>query len=605
VRERSFFAELKRRNVIRMAGLYLVASWLTVQVSSTILPMFAAPEWLPRTIVIVLAIAFVPSLVFAWVFELTPEGIKRESEVERSESITADTGRRMERQILVVFALAIAYFAFDKFVLEPRREAALVSSATEAARTDAGKKSANDASIAVLPFADMSPTHDQEYFSDGMAEELLDALAKVPGLKVAGRTSSFYFKGRNEPLEKIGAALGVAHVLEGSVRKQGDKVRITAQLIQTRDGFHLWSESYDGDLSDVFKLQENIATAITKSLKLVLARQGTEHGARAEPSAAAHEQMLRGRYLFQQRGYENLEAAVAAFKAAIEIDGDYAEAWAGLAETYTVLPGHPSDSGEKVDAVASFRLGMEAANRALALDPESSAALAARGQARMAVDFDWKGAEDDYRAAIAANPHDVTARQWYAELLGAQRRWAEFEAQYAAALAVDPLAAVVIFSHGAYQVWRREYASALVSLDAALKLSPDLQAAQNIKIEALTELGRYDEAIELTQSKAEPMRSAMLALIGAIRDPARKAEAIRVIQASDIPIVVYKPHHLARLGAYDLALDELEREFDAQAPFREMIYCDSVFDALHGNPRFQALLKRINLPPAGAPAASN
>ena len=239
----SLLAELKRRNVTRMAGLYLVASWLAVQVSSTILPMFGAPDWLARSIVVLLVIGFVPALVFAWVFELTPDGVKRESQVERSESVTADTARRMERQILVVFALALAYFAFDKFALAPRREAALVAGATDAARAGAGasaKQAPSDASIAVLAFADMSAAHDQEYLSDGMAEELLDALAKVPGLKVAGRTSSFYFKGRNESLEKIGAALGVAHVVEGSVRKQGDRVRITAQLIQARDGFHLW-----------------------------------------------------------------------------------------------------------------------------------------------------------------------------------------------------------------------------------------------------------------------------------------------------------------------------------------------------------------------------
>lgn len=602
--DRSFVAELKRRNVIRAAGLYLVASWLAVQVSSTILPMFAAPEWLPRSIVLVLAIGFVPVLAFAWVFELTPEGIKRESEVERSDSITADTARRMERQILFVFALALAYFAIDKFVFAPRREAALVSNAAEAARADAGKKAPDDASIAVLPFADMSATHDQEYFSDGMAEELLDALAKVPGLKVAGRTSSFYFKGRNEPLDRIGAALGVAHVLEGSVRKQGERVRVTVQLIQTRDGFHQWSESYDGDLSDVFKLQERIAGEITKSMKLVLAGSEAPATARAPPPPAAHEQVLRGRYFFQQRGYDNLQNAVAAFQAAISLDPDYAEAWAGLAETYSVIPDHPRENGGKIDAMAAFRSAIEAADRALALDPDSSAALAARGVARQTGSFDWRGAEDDLRAAIAANPHDVTARQWYAELLLAQRRWDEAEAQYNAALAIDPLAAIVIFSRGAMDLWRQRLDAALVSLDAALKLSPDLLAAQNSKIAALIGLGRYDEAARLVEPKPEPMRSTMLAFIAGIRDPAKRPEAIREIQKNDLSIIVFKPVHLSQLGAYDLALDELEREFAAEVPFREMLYCVPAFTPLHGNPRFQALLKRINLPLA-APAAAN
>jgi TolB-like protein len=602
----SLLAELKRRNVIRVAGLYLVAAWLVVQVSSTILPMFSAPEWLPRAVVILLAAGFIPALVFAWIFELTPEGVKRESEVERSESITANTARRMERQFLVVLALALAYFAFDKFVLAPRREASIVASTTQAVRADvaaAEKKAAGDASIAVLPFADMSPTHDQEYLSDGMAEELLDALAKVPGLKVAGRTSSFYFKGRNEPLDKIGVALGVAHVLEGSVRKQGDKVRITAQLIQTSDGFHLWSQSYDGDLSDVFKLQESIAAAITSKLKLVLGRSGQDVKKRTVSSADAHEQMLRGRYLFRQRGHDNLLAAVAAYQAAIKLDEDYAEAWAGLAQALVVIPAHPRDNERAVEAdfIANYRDAIAAADRALALDPESSAALAARGLAREVLDLDWRGAEDDFRAAIAANEHDVTARQWYAELLVAQRRWAESEAQFAAALAIDPLAAIVIFSRGMLRYYHGDLDDAIASFDAALKLVPDLLAVQNSKIAALIDLRRYDEAKALIELKSEPTRSLMLAFIAGLRDPARKQEAVAQVMKNDIPIVVFKPSHLAQLGAHDLALDELEREFDSRAPFRELLWCMPSFEPLHGHPRFQALLRRINLSPDGKP----
>jgi adenylate cyclase len=279
----SLLAELKRRNVIRMAGLYLVGAWLVTQVSSTILPMFSAPDWLPRAIVVLLALGFVPTLIFAWVFELTPEGIKRDADVPPGQSIAPQTARRMDRMIIVVLVLALGYFGFDKFVLAPRRDVALIAATTEsvkagvmnspASATNRNAPAPDDKSIAVLPFADLSPAHDQEYLSDGMAEEILDALAKVQNLKVAGRTSSFYFKGKNEKLTAIGAALGVANVLEGSVRKQGDKVRVTAQLIRTSSGFHLWSESYDGDLKDVFELQERIARAITDSLRVVLQNQ--------------------------------------------------------------------------------------------------------------------------------------------------------------------------------------------------------------------------------------------------------------------------------------------------------------------------------------------
>jgi tetratricopeptide (TPR) repeat protein len=277
-----------------------------------------------------------------------------------------------------------------------------------------------------------------------------------------------------------------------------------------------------------------------------------------------------------------------------------------MAEAYVVIPYHPRDTAGGEDAEAAiYAKAIEAANRALALDPDSSAALAARANARYVHDFDWRGAEEDFRAAIAADPHDVTAHQWYAELLLIQRRWQESEAQYATALAIDPLAAVVIFSHGTMQEFRGDAAAALASYDAALKLDPGLLVAQNGRIGALIELRRYDEAERMIESKPEPMRSVMLAVAAALRDPARKPAAIERIMKDDRNFVIAKPNHLAMLGAYDLALGELEREFDAQAPFRELANCLPSFNALRADPRFQALLKRINLPvepvPAGRP----
>src|SRR5256886_6044725 len=226
----SFFAELKRRNVIRFAGLYLVGSWLLVQVAGTVLPMFGAPEWLPRSIVILLAIGFLPALIFSWVFELTPEGLKRDEDVAPEKSIAPQTARRMDRMIIVVLVLALAYFAFDKFVLTPKREAARVA---------AESTSAVDAhSIAVLPFVNMSGDAANEYFSDGISEEILNVLARTPELHVAARTSSFSFKGKTQEIPAIARELNVRMVLEGSVRKQDDRVRITAQLIEAMGGCH-------------------------------------------------------------------------------------------------------------------------------------------------------------------------------------------------------------------------------------------------------------------------------------------------------------------------------------------------------------------------------
>jgi adenylate cyclase len=234
-----FFSELKRRNVVRMAGLYLVGAWLLTQVASTVLPMFGAPDWLPRSIVMLLAIGFVPALIFSWVFELTPEGLKRDGDVPPEQSIAPQTARRMDRMIIAVLALALAYFAVDKFVLNPRQ-------AKSTAEMSAPKSNAvpNEKSVAVLAFANLSDDKGSEYFSDGISEELLTVLQKIPGLHVAARTSAFSFKGKNVTAQEIGQKLGVVHLVEGSVRKAGNSVRIAARLTKAASGEEIWSENY-------------------------------------------------------------------------------------------------------------------------------------------------------------------------------------------------------------------------------------------------------------------------------------------------------------------------------------------------------------------------
>jgi len=246
----SFFVELKRRNVIRVAVAYVVSAWLVIQVVETIFPAFGFGDAAIRTVVIVLAIGLVPAVIFAWAFELTPEGLKREKDVDRSQSMAPRTGKRLDRVIMVVLALALGYFAFDKFVLAPQRTADLqqelteqmatvAEEAREAGRTDAFLESYGDKSIAVLPFVNMSADKDQEYFSDGIAEELLNLLAKVSALRVISRTSAFSFKGTDLKLTEAAEELNVANILEGSVRRAGDRIRVTVQLIEARSDTHL------------------------------------------------------------------------------------------------------------------------------------------------------------------------------------------------------------------------------------------------------------------------------------------------------------------------------------------------------------------------------
>jgi len=364
----SLFAELKRRNVIRFAGLYLVGAWLLVQVSGTVLPMFGAPEWLPRTIVILLALGFIPALIFSWVFELTPEGLKRDEDVAPEESIQPQTARRMDRMIIAVLVLALGYFAFDKFVLTPKRDAA---------RAAAESTSAVDAhSIAVLPFVNMSGDTANEYFSDGISEEILNVLARTPELHVAARTSSFSFKGKTLEVPTIARELNVRMVLEGSVRKQEDRIRITAQLIDAKSGFHLWSQTYDRKLQDIFAIQDEIAKAIGKELEVKLVRPSDAGKTSAgTTNLAAYDLYLRGIALWQTRRGDALWQALDLFEKAAAADPEFAPAYAGQALVYAVI----SDYSGRITAAEAFARATDLATRTMALDPTLPEPYAALG----------------------------------------------------------------------------------------------------------------------------------------------------------------------------------------------------------------------------------
>lgn len=264
----SFFSELKRRNVIRLAGLDLVGAWLLTQVATTLLPLFGAPEWLLRSVVILLAICFIPALIFSWIFELTPEGLKRDADVPLKQSIAPQTARRMDRMIIAVLVLALAYFAFDKFVLTPRREAALVAKTSESGRVLLPNDYKIDSkSIAVLPFENLSGDPDNAYFADGMQDEILARLSKIADLKVISRTSTQKYKSAPDNLREIAKQLGVVNILEGSVQKTGDQVRVNVQLINAAQDAHLWADIFDRKLTDIFAVESDIAKTIADTLQ--------------------------------------------------------------------------------------------------------------------------------------------------------------------------------------------------------------------------------------------------------------------------------------------------------------------------------------------------
>src|SRR5213082_338104 len=321
---RNFFAELKRRNVVRMAGLYLVGAWLLTQVASTVLPMFGAPDWLPRTIVSLLAIGFIPALIFSCVFELTPEGLKRDEDVPPEESIAPQTARRMDRKIIVVLLLALGYFAFDKFVLTARRETAQLHPTVA---TNGSAATPNSKSIAVLPFENLSEDRANAYFAEGIQEEILTRLAKIADLKVISRTSTQQYKSAPENLSEIAKQLGVANILEGSVQKATDQVRVTVQLIQVASDSHLWADTFDRKLTDIFGVESEIAKAIADALQAKLTG-GEQRALAVKPTnnSEAYDVYLRGLALEARTttSPDDSEKAVGFYERAVQLDPAFA-----------------------------------------------------------------------------------------------------------------------------------------------------------------------------------------------------------------------------------------------------------------------------------------
>ena len=422
----TLFQEFKRRNVIRVAVAYAVMSWLVLQVADMAVPALHLPEWVNSLIFLLLVLGFVPVLVFAWAFELTPEGIKLQKEVDRDRSITRETGKKLNHITLAALALVVVFVIGERFLFPPASapvEQSLASS---------------DVSIAVLPFTDMSPNRDQDYFSDGISEEILNGLAKLKTMKVAGRTSSFAFKGRNEDLREIGSALGVQHVLEGSVRKDGDQLRITAQLIKVSDGFHLWSETYDRELQDVFAVQDEISAAIVKALRGNLLGDEAPVLQTHEVGIAVYEKYLAARKKIVTRSNMNLLEARAILEEIIAIEPDFPPALSSLAETLMLLRRDSFFAYGDLDPQEARRLATALLDHAIEIDPNFADAFAVRG---LMLDSDrkWDEAEIALLRAVELNPSLSNAWTWLGNTAAAQNRIDESIGYYAEATAIDPL----------------------------------------------------------------------------------------------------------------------------------------------------------------------
>ena len=593
-----FISELKRRNVIRMAGLYLVGAWLVVQVASTLLPMFDAPAWAPRAVVVALAVAFLPAMLFSWVYELTPEGLKRESEIDRSASITQGTGQRIEHLMVVLLAIALAYFAFDKFVLDERRaeaRAAATAASVAQARKEGGAEalvnSYGDKSIAVLPFVNMSDDREQEYFADGVAEELLNQLAKVQGLRVIARTSSFSFKGKDADVATIASALQVAHLLEGSVRRSGNKLRISAKLIRAADGSELWSQTYDREMADIFAMQDDIAGAVTSELKLKLLGDGAGATVR---NAEAYALYLQGRQLRFQRSREALEQSFALVKRALELDPNMAEAWADLSLVYVIQ----ADTGLRSNA-EGYRLSREAAMKALALQPNLTAAhlqLAALSRG----EFDLGSAAQHASRAVATAPYDPGVLRGTGRIAVSLGRF-DIAMPYALALVErDPQnpTAQAQLCVGYYYTGR--FAESEAPCRRALELAPKYITGRDALSDTLAAQGRYDEALaEAKQEEGTVWR--LIALAKAYHYLGRKSESDAALAelirsyATDAPFNI--AYVYAIRGEKDKAFEWLERAVKDRDPGFSDVAVSPYLKSLHDDPRWLPFLRRNGYAP--------
>jgi TolB-like protein/Tfp pilus assembly protein PilF len=602
---RNFFSELKRRNVVRMAGLYLVGAWLLTQVASTVLPMFGAPDWLPRTIVSLLVIGFVPALIFSWVFELTPQGLKRDEDVPAEQSIGLQTGRRMDRMIIVVLVLALAYFAIDKFVLNPRRE-------KSAARTSSSESHAapNENSVAVLAFDNLSDDKGSEYFSDGVSEELLTVLQKIPGLHVAARTSAFSFKGKNATAQEIGQKLGVAHLVEGSVRKAGDVVRIAARLTQANTGEEQWSENYTRNLKDVFAVQTELAQTIVEQLKGQLtggaANPEAKAAIQAQVQAAekggtknveAHESYLQGRFFLNRHSERETDQARAAFERAVQLDPKFALAWAGLAQTHVWDCNYATEGGQKGfnDHLAAAR---DAVERALALEPDLPDALLARAVIETNFDYNWKGAAETLRKGLTLAPQDPALLMWAGNLATARGETRQAFDLFRRAVALDPVNTQVrAFLASNLSVLGRQE-KARMEFARVIELNPSAPNTQaGIGLAYLLE-GKFEEAAVAAQKDAADW--ARLLIVSCARwaqkripeSDAALAELIKTASETGA-------YQIAEVYAYrndkDHAFEWLERarrQRDAGLPG---LRADTLLPTLHDDPRLDPFLRKMGL----------
>jgi TolB-like protein/Flp pilus assembly protein TadD len=583
----SFFAELKRRNVYKVAVAYIVAGWALSQGIAQVFPVFDVPNWAIRVIVLLIIVGLPIALVLAWMFELTPQGIKR---TEIADAMPAATRRKKHAWIYVVViagAISVGLFFLGRY------------SASRGTAPQVESAALSQKSIAVLPFDNLSRDPDNAYFTEGVQDEILTRLAKVADLKVISRTSTQQFKSTPEDLPRIAKQLGVAHVLEGSVQRANDQIRVNVQLINALTDAHLWAETFDRKLTDIFAVESEIAKTIADTLQAKLSG-AEQHAIAARPTVntEAHQLYLKGRFFWNKRTGNDLKKSIDYFQQAIATDPNYALAYAGLADAYVFLPGY--NAGTPQDC---YPKAMAAAKKALELDDTLAEAHTTLALAIWYFDFDSSQANREFQRALELNPNYAIAHQQYGNnTLSALGRFEDAIAEGKRAVELDPLSLVINSDLGTDYYFARRYEEAITQLRKTLEMDPRFYYAYVNLGWALEAKGNLDEAIsEYQKARALNDDPFVLGLLGhAYASSGNQTEALKILEqlkqlsrqryvSAYSFVVVY-----LGLGNKEEALHWLEQGYQDRAGNDiGWIRVDSLVDPLRGDPRFEALAEKI------------
>src|SRR2546421_5546478 len=585
---RNFFAELRRRNVYKVAVAYAVVGWVIAQIATQIFPFLEIPNWIVRLVIILIAIGFPIALVIAWAFEATPEGIKR-TEVADAMPGSAATGRKKHAWIYVVViaaTISVTLFFLGRY-----------TAGNKSVASASGQLSAK--SIAVLPFDNLSRDPDNAFFAEGVQDEILTRLAKVADLKVIARTSTQKFKSAPENLPDIAKQLGALNILEGSVQKVNDQVRVNVQLINALTSTHLWADTYDRKLTDIFAVQSDIAKTVADTLQARLT--GSEKTAIAKAPTAnteAYELYLKGRSFWEKRSGDNIPKAIAFYEQAIARDPNYALAYAGLSSAYIILPFWAG-----VDRLDAYSKAKDAALKALRLDPNLAEAHLALGKVLFFSEIDLPGALREYQRAIELQPNDATAHHWLGnDALAALGRFEEAIAQGKRAVELDPLSPVINTDFGTTFYYAHRYEESAMQLRKTLEIDPTFFYAHfnlGIALQAAGDLSgalaEYEKAKQLSDNTYVPMLCAQAKAYAGDKDAALRMlnDLDKISQRREVVGYCRALLYLS-LNNKDEALRWLEQGFkERDGSNISWIKVDPLLDPLHGNPRFEALVQKV------------